>query len=241
MAEIIPAILETSFTEVTRKLALVKGIVPLAQIDICDGIFTDAPTWPYITPPRAGKPFNYEKSLQFMIAQKEEMPFWNEIEVELDLMVADPIRMLPDLLNAGPKRVIIHMASLKDAVNDLHDIARIVPGLVEIGIACLPDADMEKVSVLVDERLISFVQCMGIAKVGVQGTPTDPVVLEKTCSNLRFLRARYPTMPLSVDGGVTRETAKQLTEAGATRLVCGSAVFGGENPQKRIAELRAVI
>jgi pentose-5-phosphate-3-epimerase len=34
-----------------------------------------------------------------------------------------------------------------------------------------------------------------------------------------------PEMPISVDGSVNKETAHALVEAGATRLVIGSAIF----------------
>jgi ribulose-phosphate 3-epimerase len=41
-----------------------------------------------------------------------------------------------------------------------------------------------------------------------------------------------------VDGGVTRENARQVVEAGANAIVAGSAVFGSPDYAAAIAELR---
>ena len=37
MIEIIPAILPKNYEDLKDKIALVRGVVPLVQIDICDG------------------------------------------------------------------------------------------------------------------------------------------------------------------------------------------------------------
>ena len=145
------------------------------------------------------------------------------------------------MLVVGPRRVILHYVSLTDPLNELHDIARVVPGLVEIGIAVNPDVDRAKIDLLLEERLISFVQCMGLSKLGVQGTAFDEAVFKKTCENVSYFREKYPEMAISVDGGVNLDTAAALVEAGATRLVCGSAVFSSGSIVNNIARLKAVI
>ena len=241
MADIIPALLETSFKEIQNKLGYVYGAAPVAQLDICDGVFVEAITWPYVSPVREGKPFNYERTFQDMTLGESEMPYWEDMDIELDLMISDPKRQVRDLLNIGPKRIILHIESLKKPLEDLHDIARIVPGIVEMGLALNPDTDVQTILDLLDERLIAFVQCMGIQKIGVQGSAPAEGDFEKTCAHIRAIREKYPEMPLSVDGGVTLKNAKKLIAAGATRLVSGSAIFSSDSPQKAIAEFKAVI
>jgi ribulose-phosphate 3-epimerase len=51
---------------------------------------------------------------------------------------------------------------------------------------------------------------------------------------------KYPNLPLSVDGGVSFETAPLLKAAGATRLVSGSAIFGSENIEEAVTEFKSV-
>lgn len=45
---------------------------------------------------------------------------------------------------------------------------------------------------------------------------------------------------IEIDGGVTDQNAKALTEAGADVLVAGSFVFKSENPEVTIAQLKAL-
>ena len=45
---------------------------------------------------------------------------------------------------------------------------------------------------------------------------------------------------IEVDGGVNGETGRRLVEAGVDVLVAGSYVFGAENPEERIKELKAL-
>jgi pentose-5-phosphate-3-epimerase len=47
MAEIIPAILSKNYADLKNKISLVRGIAPIAQIDICDGAFVKSITWPF--------------------------------------------------------------------------------------------------------------------------------------------------------------------------------------------------
>ena len=48
MTEIIPAILPKNYEDLKNEIALVRGVVPLVQVDICDGIFVKNKTWPFL-------------------------------------------------------------------------------------------------------------------------------------------------------------------------------------------------
>jgi ribulose-phosphate 3-epimerase len=43
---------------------------------------------------------------------------------------------------------------------------------------------------------------------------------------------------VSVDGGVNRETAGALAQAGASTLVAGSAIYGAQDPAQAVRDLR---
>ena len=45
---------------------------------------------------------------------------------------------------------------------------------------------------------------------------------------------------IEVDGGVTLENAPKLIKAGARVLVAGNTVFGSENPENTIAQLKNI-
>ena len=72
---------------------------------------------------------------------------------------------------------------------------------------------------------IDYVQCMGIDEVGSQGIPFDT----KTIDKVRELRQKYPDLEIQVDGGINTENAKLLKEAGADRIIVGSAIWKSQN------------
>ncbi len=231
MAVIIPAILEESYGEVLRKLGRIEGAAPKVQLDICDGVFVQAVTWPYLKKVE-GEPL-YETSFREMLATVEEMPYWESFEYELDLMVADPRMRTADLLAIGPSRVIFHIETLTDPLLDLEFLRKEVPGLVSFGIAISPGTELASLYPVIDSGLVDSVQCMGISTIGVQGAPIDARVY----TNLETLRKKYPTLSISVDGGVSLETGPKLIASGASVLVAGSAVFAGGNPRTNLLQL----
>ena len=237
MTEIIPAVLEKNYTDVVKRLDQVAGIVKTVQIDICDGVFVPSITWPFISPAQYDKTLNLDAGYQKIVADETEMPHWEDFDFELDLMVADAKKLLPDLMTLGPSRVLFHAEAFTDLYTEIEECCKLMPTIVEPGIAINADMNPEVLFELLDAGLITSVQCMGIAKIGYQGQPFD----ERVLANLRALRARYPNLPLGVDGAVTLESAPKLVEAGATRLASGSGIFAAPDITKRIKEFESVL
>ncbi len=234
MIEIIPAIMPKSFADLNLKAELVRGLVPLAQIDVMDGKFVKSRSWPYMeTASASGDHFDQLKS------QEELLPFFDELDYEIDLMIDEPEKHIYEWLPLGASRLIFHVEAIKDMdMFFAHDIwkegARDIGGqtVIEVGLAITPGTPLEEI--LPHLSKIDLVQCMGIAKIGYQGEPFDERVLEM----INAIRVVAPNMPISVDGGVNMETAHLLKAAGATRLVSGSAVFGAEDMGVAIEALR---
>ena len=55
---------------------------------------------------------------------------------------------------------------------------------------------------------------------------------------IKTLVGRRP-VDISVDGGVNRDKARLLAQAGATILVAGSAIFGAQDPAQAVKDLRS--
>lgn len=237
MTEIIPAILDQEFEEIEVKLTTIAGTVERVQIDICDGNYTENTTWPYITPPDRDKSFNYDYTFVEMVGGEREMPFWEGFLFDLDLMVSDPIHLLPDLLSMGPARVIIHFESLKDPQTELPQIEALLPSLVSLGLAINTTTDIDAIKPYIDEGMISFVQCMGIEHPGKQGEPFDARVL----TQLEKLHDLYPDLPLMVDGAMNEVTAPQVVASGATSVVSGSYVWETDSPVHAVKTLSDTI
>jgi ribulose-phosphate 3-epimerase len=64
-----------------------------------------------------------------------------------------------------------------------------------------------------------------------------PECLEK----VEDLRKRFPGKNIQVDGGVGKGNACQCAKAGSNVLVAGTAIFGAEDPEATIKELRGAV
>lgn len=162
---------------------------------------------------------------------EESFPLWEEFNFEADLMVPEQAQAAKAMVELGATRIVVHAAGAdaREALELLQpyragDFA--VEAGVALGSADTPDALKEF------EGLYDFVQVMGIAEVGSQGQPPDSRAVEL----VRRLRAQYPSVLIQVDGAVAPRV-EELVEAGASRLVIGSAIVNADNPKAAYKEL----
>lgn len=225
MIEIIPAVLPSSFDDLTTHLERVHTAGGMVQVDVVDGIFANTKTWPY------RDSHTFEK----IVAQESGLPFWDELDFQFDLMVQAPSAVVMSYVHAGASQIVLHIESL-GVESALHALAEIrgegEAFAVRSGIAVPPTLSMEALEPF--EALFDFIQVMGIEHVGKQGEPLDKHALYL----VERLRKRYPQVPIQVDGGVKKENAKALALAGATRLVVGSAIFGEDDALRALQEIQ---
>lgn len=148
---------------------------------------------------------------------------------EVHLMVKDPLERLDAWSLAGCMRAIVHAESVSDPAEALRQVK--LYGM-EAGIAINPETPIEAIEAAISEA--DVVQVMGGAP-GQMGQSLQ----EDTYAKIRELREKFPEIVIEVDVGVSVETAGKLAEAGADRLVSGSAVFHSGAPAKAIEALRA--
>lgn len=235
MPEIIPAIMPQSFTELREHFELVDGLVRTVQLDVMDGVFVPAKSWPYTDG-------DYEGFMK-MAKEKESLTELSGMDFEVDLMVKNPETEIVYWLAVGASRVIVHLESTKvlpsiiSFINDQFHERKEIDSFSkprEFGIALDILTPNKAIEALVRE--IDFVQYMGIAKIGFQGEPFDERVLEK----IKDFRDEYADVTISVDGGVSLESAPRLVEAGVNRLVVGSAIWKSENLEDTIEQFKNI-
>ncbi|MEX0652029.1 MAG: hypothetical protein WD509_00960 [Candidatus Paceibacterota bacterium] len=234
MIEIIPAIMPDSYDDLVQKARKIVGVVPYAQIDVMDGKFVPSKSWPYNE--GGGKQF------KTMIEKEAVLPFSEEINYEIDLMVADPETVVSDWIALGARRIIIHIESCKkipeiiSLLKERHltqeDFTSTAP--VEFGLALASGVSPEILTPYIHD--IDFVQYMGIKKIGYQGESFDDGVL----TQIKNLRQTCPHLIMSVDGGVNFDTAPKLIHAGVSRLVSGSTIFNSIDIREAIFKLRQI-
>jgi ribulose-phosphate 3-epimerase len=221
--EIVPAILPKSYYELEEKLEIAAPHTHAVQVDICDGGFVPSRTWPYLKGTESDIIFDE------IVSQEKAFPHWENIDFEFDLMVRNVYEKIPDFISAGASRIVVHLESVDQAELDLiiRDYGKhseeLGPFDVELGIALMPSASPEDIKHILPN--IHFVQVMGIDKIGFQGQ----TMTQKAIDLVAALRLAYPELLISVDGGVNLETAPKLADAGADRVVVGSALFEADD------------
>lgn len=229
MAYIIPAVIPSDIHDLREHLEKVVGEVKEVQIDVLDGKLTRTPSWPYKK--------RDDVYFAHILEEEEGLPFWQEVDFEIDMMVYDPEEEAKQWIAAGATRLIIHSSS-KNPVEAIQSLRAEFPKGeeigIELGIALDPETPLEFVKEVAED--VEVIQVMGIDRIGYQGEAFNTDTIEK----VRELRKLYPNHGIAVDGGVNVETAHELVLAGADRLVVGSALFHSENIHEAIREFEAI-
>lgn len=225
---IIPAIMPQNFEDIEIEVSMVKRYVSYVQLDLMDGKFAPEKTWP----------FHYGTDYNLTALTKEEisLPFWEDMNYELDLMVARPEEHLDTWLGIGAGRVIFHYASIHDW-EKIKNIEHGIRNFVQIGLAVTVHDNLEDVYTYLDDNLFDFVQVMGIAQIGYMGEPFEAQCLDI----IKQLKNRYPDLTITIDGGVSRDTLGELSAVGVERFVSGSGVYGGGLVDENIHDLENCI
>ncbi|MEK7652564.1 MAG: tryptophan synthase subunit alpha [Patescibacteria group bacterium] len=218
--QIIPAIISENFEHLKAELNRVKDFVPLVQIDITDGLFAPTKTWPF----NEGDIY-FEK----IVNQEEGIPFWKDLNFEMDLMIQNPEKTIDKWINIGASALIIHIES----TNEIEKIIqKIKSSNIAVGISLNPSTPNEKIYSLIEK--INFVQFMGNDKIGHHGVELDERVYKK----IEDLKNKNSQIPIAIDIGVNEETIQLLVKAGATKLVSGSTILNSDNIKEKIDELK---
>lgn len=223
--EIYPVINAADEEEAIGLLARARKLVSRGEwlhIDVADGCFT-----PHRT-------FN-------------RVDFWERVarvyQLEVHLMVEDPVAATEVWLRAGARRIIVHWEALsgrvstssavqrKTAIDDiLHSCRR---HQAEVLLATNPETHLSRLQ----HHLARFSGYQVLAvHPGLSSQKFQWRVLEK----IKFLRRHFPDATIEVDGGITPEVVRRVNEVGATRAVSATYLWKQVHPEKALAELRAL-
>ena len=223
--KIIPAILPKDFFDLQKHLERVKGVTNYVQIDICNSTYTPSKTWPFTHTPD----IYFDK----MVSQEDGMPFWEDIDFELDLMIKNPEEVYEQFLQLGPKRIIFHFETLSNPIDFIQKVKENV--FVEVGIAFSNNTraiDNKDVIEIAD-----VVQCMGIDKIGFQGQDFD----ERVLNQVEEIRKEFPEKLIAVDGSVNEDTMEELSEVGVNHFITGSAFCEKENLIETLEDFKNLV
>jgi ribulose-phosphate 3-epimerase len=151
--------------------------------------------------------------------------------LDVHLMIERPERLLTEFASAGADSITVHA----EATPHLHyALSAIRESGCSAGAAISPATSITALDEVAAESL-DMALCMSVNP-GWGGQALIPASADK----LQRMRARLPDhVGLEVDGGVHKDTARRVADAGANLLVAGSAVFSSPDPAAAYAEIVA--
>lgn len=223
MTEIIPAIIPQNLNFVRERLSKVLGLVKKVQLDLIDGQYVPAKSWPF-----NDSQFDY---LLKITRGEEKFPYIDEFILEIDMLVMHPIEYLTDFIALGAKSFVIHIDSTDHIEECLETIKN---SGCSAGLGIKPSGDLS----FLESFLLKadFVQFMGNDRVGYNGVDLDKAVIQK----IKSFHNYHPSVPLQIDIGVNENTIADLKNAGISRFVSGSSVFNAPDVKEAILNLQSL-
>ncbi len=205
---IAPSILSADFTRLAEEIQEVEKAG-------CDAIHVDVMDGHFVPNLTIGPP------VIRWIRKTTQLP------LDVHLMIEEPLRYLEDYKKAGADWLTIHVEATREIKETLSRMKKLE---VKVGMSLRPKTSLD--AVLPYLEWLDLVLVMTVEP-GFGGQAFMPEMIKKVES----LRPQFSGF-ISVDGGITEETAGGTLRAGADILVAGTAIFSRQDRSRAIQDLR---
>jgi ribulose-phosphate 3-epimerase len=211
MAEIVPTILTSEFSDYAEKMDSLVGITNRVQVDIIDGKFVNNQT----------------------ISMESLKNIETNLQIDLHLMVKEPEGWVNRALEILPDRLIGQVEMMFDPLKFINET---VEGGMGVGLALDLETPVETIS---DEiyHMVDLVLVLA-AKAGFSGQGFNEKALAKIKEIRKIVG---DLVDVGVDCGLNEETIPLCQKAGANIFYVTSSFWQAEDLAKRYAELTSLI
>ena len=211
-----PSLLSADFADLAGAIrAAESGGADAFHLDVMDGHFVPN--------------LSFGPALVAAVRARTKLP------LDLHLMIDEPLRYLDAFHRAGGDTLVFHLEASSEPEAVLREARRLG---ASVGAAIRPEtpfARLEPLADRLDQLLIMSVHP------GFSGQSFLPEALPKLEQATACLERLGRAADVSIDGGVTVETAPAAARAGATFFVCGNSVYGRGTVEGNLRALRAAV
>ncbi|WP_444658939.1 ribulose-phosphate 3-epimerase [Caproiciproducens sp. R2] len=154
---------------------------------------------------------------------------FTEKPFDVHLMIDEPLRYVPDFIDAGADIITFHIESQSDTEKTLEAIRA---GGAKPALSVKPGTPAQALFPYLDKLYMVLVMTV---EPGFGGQSFMEDMMEK----IRVLKARRPELLIQVDGGINPSTIRTAARAGADVCVAGTSVFKAEDAAQAIRDLKA--
>jgi len=215
MALIAPSVLSADFLHLSRDIAMINdSMADWFHLDVMDGRFVP----------------NISYGLPVIAAIKKEA----KKVMDVHLMIEDPGNYAEAFKNAGADVLSVHIEACPHLHRNLQQIKSLG---MKTGVAMNPHTPVQSIfDILHDTDVVNLMS----VNPGFGGQKFITYTIEKIKTLKAEITRRGLSTLIEIDGGVTLENAKEITDAGADVLVAGNTVFSTPDPAATIAMLKSL-
>ena len=159
----------------------------------------------------------------------------SNIPLDVHLMVENVEEIMDEYMDLLPDRITFHIEAISDSERIFNIIDELKSNGIKIGIAIRPNTKIEAI-----KPYLNYIHQVLVMTVepGKGGQKLIPETLEKIEELRSFVDDNGIDIDIEADGGINKETAEDVRNAGTDVLVSGAFIINSENQREAVEIIR---
>lgn len=159
----------------------------------------------------------------------------SNIPLDVHLMVENVEEIMDEYMDLLPDRITFHIEAISDSERIFNIIDDLKSNGIKIGIAIKPNTKIDEI-----KPYLNYIHQILVMTVepGKGGQKLIPETLEKSKELRSFVDDNGIDIDIEADGGINKETAEDVRNAGTDVLVSGAFIINSEDQREAVEIIR---